>query len=42
MPTGWRIVKAQYAALAFDGEGAKIYGGRWNSQGIKMVYTAQS
>jgi len=25
-----------------DGEGASKYGGRWNSEGIKMVYTASS
>ncbi len=42
MPTGWRIVNSRYAAQAFTGEGARINGGRWNSQGIKMVYTAES
>lgn len=25
-----------------SGEGASIYGGRWNSVGIKMIYTAKS
>ena len=42
MPTGWRIVNSRYAAQAFTGEGARINGGRWNSQGIKMIYTAES
>jgi RES domain-containing protein len=42
VPTGWRIVKSRYAATAFDGEGARIHGGRWNSPGTAMVYTAQS
>ena len=42
MRTGWRIVKTRYAAHAFDGEGARLYGGRWNSPGVKMVYTAES
>jgi RES domain-containing protein len=42
MPTGWRLVKARHAAQAFDGEGARRYGGRWNSPGIRMVYTSQS
>jgi RES domain-containing protein len=42
MPTGWRIVKSRYADAAFDGEGARLYGGRWNSPGTSMVYTAQS
>ncbi len=27
---------------AFSGEGARLYGGRWNSPGTAMVYTAQS
>jgi RES domain-containing protein len=40
--TTWRIVKAKWAANAFDGEGARIDGGRWNSPGTAMVYTAQS
>jgi RES domain-containing protein len=41
MATGWRIVKSRYAA-AFDGEGARLYGGRWNSPGTRMVYTSSS
>ena len=36
----WRIVHEDYATTAFDGEGARITGGRWNSEGIPMVYTA--
>jgi RES domain-containing protein len=35
-------VKAKYAATAFDGEGAGSNGGRWNSPGVPMVYTADS
>lgn len=42
MLTGWRIVKAALASQAFDGEGARAYGGRWNSPGVKMIYTADS
>jgi RES domain-containing protein len=38
----WRIVKRKYAKLAFNGEGARRFGGRWNSPGVPMVYTAQS
>jgi RES domain-containing protein len=40
--TAWRIVKAKHAAGAFDGEGARIEGGRWNSPGTPVVYTSQS
>jgi RES domain-containing protein len=42
MITAARIVKAKYAAMAFDGEGARRDGGRWNSPGTAMVYTADS
>ncbi|MGB7923524.1 MAG: RES family NAD+ phosphorylase [Pyrinomonadaceae bacterium] len=42
MRTGWRIVKTRYADQAFDGEGARLYGGRWNSPGVRMVYTSES
>ncbi|MEN9231485.1 MAG: RES domain-containing protein [Thermostichus sp. DG02_5_bins_236] len=34
----WRIVKNRHAAAAFDGEGARRFGGRWNSVGTPMVY----
>ena len=40
--TAWRIVKARHAANAFDGEGARAEGGRWNSPGTLVVYTSQS
>lgn len=36
----WRIVRQQLAATAFDGEGARIFGGRWNSPGTRVVYTS--
>jgi RES domain-containing protein len=42
MPTGWRIVKSSRAGSAFDGEGARLYGGRWNSPGTRMVYASES
>lgn len=42
MPRGWRIAKARYSATAFDGEGASESGGRWNSPGVRVVYTSDS
>ena len=42
MPTVFRICKTKYAAGAFDGEGAFRFGGRWNSRGVRMIYTAGS
>ncbi|MBI4461222.1 MAG: RES domain-containing protein [Acidobacteria bacterium] len=40
--TVWRIIKRKHAKTAFTGEGARLYGGRWNSPGIAVIYTAQS
>lgn len=42
MTTVWRIVTARYAGTAFSGEGARLYGGRWNPMGVPMVYTAST
>jgi RES domain-containing protein len=38
----WRIVKERHAGSAFAGEGARLYGGRWNSRGSAVVYTSGS
>lgn len=40
--SAWRIVKRKLAKDAFSGEGARRFGGRWNSPGVPMVYAAQS
>ncbi|MDQ6762902.1 MAG: RES family NAD+ phosphorylase [Bacteroidota bacterium] len=37
----YRLATPQYAA-DLSGEGASIYGGRWNPVGIKALYTSQS
>ena len=42
MEIAWRIVQAQVADRAFNGEGARRYGGRWNSKGFPVVYTSSS
>lgn len=42
MITGYRIVKKKWASNAFDGEGARLYGGRWNSRGQSCIYLAGS
>lgn len=40
MPTAWRLTKTKYLASAWDGEGARQTGGRWNSVGTAVVYTS--
>lgn len=40
MAIAWRIVKRRHARTAFDGEGARLYGGRWTSPGRRAVYTS--
>ena len=42
MLTVWRLVTARYAESAFSGDGARLYGGRWNHKGVPLVYTAGS
>lgn len=36
----WRICREPFADLS--GEGARLYGGRWNSRGRPMIYTADT
>src|SRR5437879_3924475 len=38
----WRICRRRYAAEAASGEGSRLYGGRWNSRDVRMVYTSTS
>jgi RES domain-containing protein len=37
----WRICRRPYAAET-TGEGALLYGGRWNSRGVRVVYASTS
>lgn len=36
----WRIARAAHQAL--DGEGARLNGGRWNTEGVAVVYGSES
>jgi RES domain-containing protein len=38
----WRICRARYAGEAFSGDGARRFGGRWNTPGVPMVYSSSS
>lgn len=42
MVHGYRLVKKKWAREAFTGEGARLFGGRWNSRGYPCVYLAGS
>jgi RES domain-containing protein len=36
----WRLCSSKHTS--FDGEGSRLYGGRWNGKGTRMVYTSGS
>ncbi len=38
----YRITQKEYLSTAWSGYGAQQYGGRWNSPGYRLVYTASS
>ena len=38
----WRLVKTRHASTAFDGEGARLHGGRWNSPGTRVAYASSN
>jgi RES domain-containing protein len=39
---GWRIVSEEQERTAFSGEGARLFGGRWNSPGRPVVYASEN
>jgi RES domain-containing protein len=36
----YRAFEQKHEATAFSGEGARLYGGRWNSVGTAVIYTS--
>ena len=38
----WRICRRRYAADVPSGEGARLFGGRWNSRSVPVVYASAS
>lgn len=38
----WRLARKRYLDRALEGEGARRFGGRWNSRGVAVVYSAES
>ena len=38
----WRICRRRYADESASGEGSRLYGGRWNSRGVRVVYASTS
>jgi RES domain-containing protein len=37
----WRLSSFPSAGRTFDGEGARLYPGRWNDEGVPVVYTSE-
>lgn len=38
----FRVIRREHRSSAFTGEGARLFGGRWNSKGIAVVYASES
>jgi RES domain-containing protein len=38
----YRLVRAARASEVLSGEGARLYGGRWNPPGVAVVYASES
>ena len=40
--TGWRVIHGDFVGVAFTGEGARRFGGRFNSPGRAAIYAAET
>lgn len=40
--TAWRLTPRRFLATALTGEGARLYGNRWNPPGVALVYLAET
>ena len=40
--TWFRLIDEAFLDSVFSGEGARLYGGRWNSPGVSLIYAAGS
>jgi RES domain-containing protein len=41
MITAWHLVQDLFLNDPFSGEGARLYGGRWNHAGVSVVYVSE-
>jgi RES domain-containing protein len=42
MLRAWRITKKKYSAQAFSGDGARMYGSRWSTPGIRIGFASET
>lgn len=40
--TAWRLTSEEHASGVFSGEGARLFGGRWNTKGTPVCYLADT
>ena len=38
----WRLVRRRHLESTLTGDGARRFGGRWNSKGVALIYTSES
>lgn len=38
----WRLDKEEHIKETIEGEGARLFGGRWNVRGSRLIYTSES